>query len=75
MRNLGDKWSLPPFHRAQNMDRKCIIVEFYGGFLINKNGYPTIIHFIFHLPGHISLTKLKFGNKSEPYGDIFTIMA
>ena len=39
--NLEGKWSLPPFHRAQNMDQKCIIVEFYGGLLLIKNGYPT----------------------------------
>ena len=52
--NLGDKWSLPPFRRAQNMDQKCIIVGFYSVFLLNKNGYPTIIvHFISHLPGRI----------------------
>jgi hypothetical protein len=30
--------------------KKCIIVDFYGGFLLNKNGYQTIIHVIFHLP-------------------------
>ena len=36
--NLGGKWTLPPFHRAQNMDQKCTIVEFYGAFLLNKNG-------------------------------------
>ena len=54
------------------MDQTCIIVEFYCGVLPNKNGYPTIIHFIFHLPGYIYLTKLKLGDKSEPYTDIFT---
>ena len=32
IRDLGDKWSLPPFHRAQNMDQKCIIVELCGVF-------------------------------------------
>ena len=53
MRILGDTWSLSPFHRTQNMDQKCIIIEFCGGFLLNKKGYPTIIHFIFRLPGHI----------------------
>ena len=49
--------------------------DFYGGFSPNKKGYPTILHFIFHLPGQIELTKLKFGDKSEPYINIFTIMA
>ena len=62
---------MPPFY----MDQKCIIVEFYDGYLLNKNGYPTIIYFIFYLPGHIYLTKLKFGDKSEPHTDIFTIIA
>ena len=43
--NLGDKWSLPPFRRAQNMDQECIIIEFYsvyGVFLLNKNGYNKV---------------------------------
>ena len=53
------------------MDQKCIIIELCGGFLLNKKGYPTIIHFIFRLPGQIELIKLKIGDESESYADFY----
>ena len=71
--NLEDKLSLSPFHRAKNMDQKCVIVEFYGVFILNKPVIQLhIIRFMFYLSGHIKLTKLKLGNKSEPYTAICT---
>ena len=66
LRNLGDKWSLPLFY----MDQKCTIVEFYGDFLLNKNGYPTIIHFIFHLAAYL-INKVEIVNESEIYIDFY----
>ena len=43
--NLGGKWSVPPFHRAQNTDQKCMIVEFYGVFY----SIQTVIQLLYTL--------------------------
>ena len=75
IRNLGGTWSLPPFRRAQTIDQMCIIVEFYGVAFYSIKMVIQLLYIFSHLPGHIQLTKLKFGDKSEPYTGIFTVIA
>ena len=52
------------------MDKRHIIVILYGVFLLNKNGYPTIIHFIFHLAAYL-INKVEIVNESEIYIDFY----
>ena len=67
MRNSGDTWSLPPFHRAQYMGQKCIIVEFYGALYSIKMVFRKERTIICTIGGTIRLCRYTRSKKCMGY--------